>query len=289
MLQIQIVSDLHLEFHKGKDVRAFIKPSAPILALLGDICCLGDDDDFTMFRNYITMLLPYYKLILYVSGNHEYYYNSKKQLTAQRTIKGIDARVKALFKELDSTKLHYLNNTSIVVSDNVKTKYLICGSTLWSWIPEDRRIDITSRMNDYRFIYIDEDTSLTKSDKNVLTKSNFPRKSIKQITSNDIADMYLRNCKYIKTCITNAKKLNYKLIVLTHHKPYISKDYLTNPLEVAYESDLSKLFGDPLVLWAYGHTHVADACVKNGTKLYSNPKGYPMQKTKFVKDSVVKI
>ena len=45
-LDIQIVSDLHLEFVADKKSLVCFKPSAKVLALLGDICCVASDDDF---------------------------------------------------------------------------------------------------------------------------------------------------------------------------------------------------------------------------------------------------
>ena len=42
MLELQIASDLHLEFYKDglPPFEDIIRPSAPVLALLGDICAL---------------------------------------------------------------------------------------------------------------------------------------------------------------------------------------------------------------------------------------------------------
>ena len=41
-MKIQIVSDIHLEFYEKKSKYNFIKPSAPILCILGD---LGRSED----------------------------------------------------------------------------------------------------------------------------------------------------------------------------------------------------------------------------------------------------
>ena len=34
----------------------FIKPMAPVLALLGDICCCGSDNDFETFKKFIYLV-----------------------------------------------------------------------------------------------------------------------------------------------------------------------------------------------------------------------------------------
>lgn len=270
-MNIQIVSDIHVEFWAQKEKFGFLKPSAPILALLGDICCCGSDEDFSMFKRFINEVLPLYEHILFVTGNHEYYFNptKKEQLTAANTIQGIDEKIKAYFKQT-SNKLHFLNNSSLKLTIK-KDTYLIVGSTLWTWIPEDQRAHIQESMNDYRYVHISDAAGIRK------------------ITATDVSNTHLKNYKYIKSQITKAKKNKYKVIVLTHHKPYKSATHDVSGLDPGYESDLSKLLGDPVVLWGYGHTHVADNTVINKTIIYSNPKGYPSQKTKFNKAAFVTV
>lgn len=271
MLNIQIVSDLHAEFWSQKQKFNFIKPTAPILCLLGDVCCCGADDDFEIFKRFISELIPLYETIIMVSGNHEYYFNTGKSstITYANTIQGIDDRISAFFKAT-SPKLHYLNNSVLKIASG-KTTYTIIGSTLWSWIPESQRKIITEEMNDYKYIKF------------------YDGKKSRALTSHDVATMHLKNYKYIKMQINKAKKLGHKIIVLTHHKPYLSSTYNPKSLDVAYESDLSGLFEYPVVLWGYGHTHIADNSMQGKTLVYSNPKGYPKQKTKYDKAAVVKI
>lgn len=273
MLNIQIVSDIHAEFWAKKQKFGFIKPSAPILALLGDICCCGSDDDFEIFKRFILEVLPLYEHIIFVTGNHEYYFNPEKRSTAAthaNTMQGIDEKIKAFFKEISSEKLHFLNNSSMTLTTK-KDTYLIVGSTLWSWIPEDQRTNIQGSMNDYQYIYVEEN------------------KKIRKVTSNDIADLHLKNYKYLKTQINKAKKAGQKVIILTHHKPYLSESYNPTGLDPAYESDLTSLMDHPVVLWGYGHTHISDNSVQGKTWLFSNPKGYPKQKTKYNKAAAIKV
>lgn len=269
MLNLQIVSDIHVEFWAEKKKFNFLKPSAPNLLLLGDICCCGSDSDFELFKKFINEILPLYKIIIFVPGNHEYYYNAQKP-TAPKTIDEIDARIKSFFKET-SDNLYFLNNNSLKINVG-KTTYLIAGTTLWTWIPEDRRKNITSEMNDYSYIYTAD------------AKGN-PR----LITAEDVCNMHLKSVRYIKSQVVKAKKQGYKLIMLTHHKPYLSNNFDPATNMIAYECDMSTLFLPHIPLWAYGHTHVADNTIKNKTLLYSNPKGYPSQKTKFNKAAIVTV
>ncbi len=273
-MNIQIVSDIHAEFWDKKTRFNFIKPSAPILALLGDICCCGSDDDFETFKRFINEVLPHYTHILFVPGNHEYYFNPEKRSVPAfvNTMQGIEQRIKGFFAET-SPKLFYLNNSSFSITHK-KHKYLIVGSTLWSWIPETQRANIQDNMNDYRYIYVSESSESSK---------------VRPVTATDIANLHLKSYKYIKSQITRAKKNGSRVIILTHHKPYLSPTYNPETLDSAYESDLSALFEPPVMLWGYGHTHVADNSIQGKTWLYSNPKGYPKQRTKFNNSTSIKI
>lgn len=267
MLDIQIVSDLHIEFWANKKQFNFIKPVAPVLALLGDICCCGNDKDFDLFKRFINEILPLYEQIIFIAGNHEYYYNSSSNPEYKNTIEGIDEKIKQFFKST-SNKLYFLNNSSIKLSDGKET-YIIIGTTLWSWIPEIRRANIQSQMNDYSFIYFND-------------KKPVP------LTSNHVVKMFTQNVKYIKQQIAKYKD-KYKIIIFTHHKPYVSPNYNINGLSVAYESDLSFLFDKCISLWAYGHTHIADSSMHKKVWFYSNPKGYPNQKTNYKKNIAIKV
>ena len=104
--------------------------------------------------------------------------------------------------------------------------------------------------------------------------------------------MHRKCVKFIKNEINTSKnKKNDKkykdvrTIILSHHKPFSSKnDYSSEIERCAYETNLSNIFIDPIVnFWGYGHTH--RSCKKNiyNTLIVSNPKGYPYQKTKFKK------
>jgi predicted phosphodiesterase len=272
-LKIQIASDIHAEFWCKKKIFNFIKPSAPILALLGDVCCTGSDDDFETYRRFVSEQLPYYQHIILVAGNHEYYYNPPTKnikATKDNTIDACDKKIKLFCKT--SPKLHYLNNSTMTLNVN-KKKYMLIGSVLWSWIPKEYRSSVQDTMNDYKYIYVTDPKSL----------------NIRNITSDDVAEFHLKNVRYIKSQISKSKKIGAKAIILTHHKPYLSKTYDPSTLDCAYESDLTDLFKPPVLAWCYGHTHVKDNTVIKGVKIISNPKGYPRQQTKFKKTFTIVI
>jgi predicted phosphodiesterase len=272
-MNIQIVSDIHTEFWGLKSKFNFVKPCAEWIHLSGDIGCCADPADFEVFKRFICELVPQYKYISYVTGNHEYYYNPvvKKPPTADNTMDAVNKRIKDFFKQT-SPKLHFLNNSTMKLLINGK-KYIVAGTTLWTWIPPNRRISIQKEMNDYQHIYLTP------------PNESMPRR----ITAEDITVLHIKSVNFIKNQIARAKKDNALLIIFTHHKPYASPYYDPSTLDCAYESDLGKLCSPRIILWGYGHTHVADRNKINGTQMYSNPKGYPSQKTYFKKDDVLRI
>jgi hypothetical protein len=107
------------------------------------------------------------------------------------------------------------------------------------------------------------------------------RTAVRRLEPADVSAMFVRNAKYLKAQIIKAKKARHNLIILTHHKPYISLTKRPMWLNSAYESNLKMLITPPVSLWAYGHTHIRDKCTIHGVKVYSNPRGYPYEKTNF--------
>ena len=71
MVEIQILSDLHLESPAAYDVFD-ITPTAEYLALLGDI---GYTKDAGLI-DFLRKQLPKYKTTFFVMGNHEPYHSS---------------------------------------------------------------------------------------------------------------------------------------------------------------------------------------------------------------------
>ena len=112
-LNIQVLSDLHLEFHSGGGT-SFIGSLDPtgvdILVMAGDICSAR------MLPNTIPKICERYRTAecVFVHGNHECYYTSFE-------------KVWAALEELSEVKnLHVLNNRSVTIKGQ-----RIMGTTLW--------------------------------------------------------------------------------------------------------------------------------------------------------------
>lgn len=267
---IQIVSDLHLEFYADKTKFNFLVPSAPILALLGDTCCCASAEDFEIFKRFIAEILPLYEYIILIPGNHEYYFNPPVRYppTKANTLQATDARIRDFCKS--NPKLHYLNNRVLKITMGKKT-YSIIGTALWSYIPPEEHARMETTMSDYKYIWVADGNKIRK------------------LKAADVTSMFMKNTRMIKAALDKARMSNHIPIVLTHHRPYIDATYNVKSFDPAYHSDCSAWLKKPIGLVAFGHTHQRTDQLVNGVRVYSLPKGYPGQKTRFDRTSTVQV
>ena len=160
-------------------------------------------------------------------------------------------------------KLKSLQNIfdNLIILDKsyyIYNNVLLCGCTLWSYI----FYDLPNFVNIHNF------------DKTTYNKINFIEK------------------KFLTNTIHFAKKMNYKIVVITHYPP--SKQLLTrNKLKFFYNrlyyNNLDYLFNNQLT-WIYGHTHTNIQLKINNTLLLSNQKGNLKDKNNnYIKDYNIKI
>ncbi len=122
-VRIQIISDIHLEKYLNSyiDPLSIITPSAEILVLAGDISRLYVSTGLIKF---LTELSKHFQVILYVLGNHEFYYDKgETKLEINQLIE------KAQMLEKIVPKLHVLQKKSVRIGN-----LCIAGCTLWSEI-----------------------------------------------------------------------------------------------------------------------------------------------------------
>lgn len=154
IMKIQIASDLHIEHFKNPlFYHSFIKPSADILILAGDIGNLYQPD---ILINYLSFLSEKFTYILYIYGNTEFYFNDDIQVDKKNM-----ETLKETFENKVNTKLKnifILDQKSIQIGN-----YLFSGCTLWSKLkmnlPNNYRIkNLTSKKyienhyNDIKFL-----------------------------------------------------------------------------------------------------------------------------------------
>ena len=134
--RMELSSDLHLgegtSFTRVVDAMTAQPTEAPILALLGDLCPVGERT-----KRFLERVAPCYEHILYVPGNHEYYSKTATVTDTENLLRSICDR---------------LANVTLLQAATVRlhgTTY--AGATLWSHVPLRDRPGL-SRMKRFKRI-----------------------------------------------------------------------------------------------------------------------------------------
>ncbi|HLK43460.1 MAG TPA: metallophosphoesterase, partial [Thermoleophilia bacterium] len=184
---------------------------------------------------------------IYVAGNHEFYGHAMPGLIA-------DLRAAAA-----GSSVHVLERDEVTI-DGVR----FLGCTLWS--------DFEFDGADHRELSM-RVCERAVSDYHVIHNGSADR----VLRAQDTRELHVASRRWLAGRLADVHA--GPTVVVTHHSPYIS---WRPPQEVlrliagAFVSDLSELMdGERARLWVYGHTHRwADIDVA-GTRLLSNPCGYP--------------
>jgi predicted phosphodiesterase len=253
-MKVQVVSDLHLEFRA--DFKNAIRPNGDILVMAGDICPLGCNRDRELFMAFLDFISSKFKYILHVAGNHEYYCEGSRDCF---DMESINDWLRALSVSVPNYR--FLNNTTFPLTHQGRT-YHFAGTTLWTRIPEKLAKEVQASMNDYRKIYVEDKRHLNVDDVNKL---------------------HARGVAFLR----RIRKLE-NVILITHHKPFLSP-LKKDERNCAYETDLLRFLGPPLILAIHGHTHKHYDALVNGIRVVSNPRGYPHERTCFVPDLALQL
>jgi predicted MPP superfamily phosphohydrolase len=273
-MRLQLASDLHVEF-LSHDVNLdavfdeIVKPSAPYLALCGDI---GYAFSSTLER-FLTIASRRFQEVLYVAGNHEYY-------VERHSIKQCNDWIDELCLSLGN--VHFMNNRAVSI-DGVT----LLGTTLWSDIQPQQLDAVELTLNDYRLI-VDDD--------------------LQPITVCDTMRMHHSQRAWLAQAITDAPT-EQPLVVLTHHTPAMlgtaDPRYDRSPISSAFSTDLSYLLQQrrrnsavsssdvdgqqkPRIdAWLFGHTHYCADFKRFGTRLVANQRGYPSDVDKRYRNNCV--
>ncbi|MFL5863247.1 MAG: metallophosphoesterase [Solirubrobacteraceae bacterium] len=237
-MRLYVLSDLHLE-------RAAFQPchvDADVILLAGDIA--RGTQGVRWARSWAQG-----RPVLYVAGNHEFYGHA------------IPGLIDELRRAAAGSSVHVLENDEVTL-DGVR----FLGCTLWSDFdfdgPERRSqaMRLCERVvNDYQHITFGPNG--------------------RTLTARDTRMHHLTSRQWLGVRLADPH--SGPTVVMTHHAPVIR----TRPAEPAlralggaFASDITELMdGDRVALWIFGHTHrVADLVVR-GTRVISNPRGYPQQ------------
>jgi Icc-related predicted phosphoesterase len=200
--------------------------------------------------------------VVFVPGNHEFY-----SAFVQESIR--DARDFAG----RFPNIHFLENE---IADIGGVRFI--GGTLWTdFRLFDRNPQVTMSyaahgMNDYKKI------KLAKSPYRKFKPIDAYRKHVE--TRNFIAEE-LRGQAGLTT------------VVVTHHAPSpraIDLGFRHDPLSACYASDLEDLLYEVgPELWVHGHVHHRNDYKVGDTRVVSNPRGYPSERTGFDPAFIVEI
>jgi Icc-related predicted phosphoesterase len=255
-MKLWLMSDLHLEF--GVPFNHSPPEETDVVVCAGDISTKGIIPSLRWLADTIASDIP----IVFVAGNHEFYGGS-----VQENIR--DAREFAnVFPNI-----HFLENEAVDIGD---VRFI--GGTLWTDFQLFGReaafamADAETGMNDYRRI------KLTKR----------PYKKFKPIHA-------FRKHQETRAFIASSLQEGQgrTTVVVTHHAPSsrsVPAWYRDDPVVACYASHLESLILDAQpALWIHGHLHNRSDYNIGQTRVLSNPRGYPGERTGFDPGLVVEI
>lgn len=252
MLELQIASDLHIEY-KNNDVPDpldYITPSADILILAGDI---GSLYKIEQLEGFLVKLCKNYKYVIYVPGNQEYYiFNEYNPLP-------MNILLNRLYKVEQNIKNLFILNKSSIMIENI----CITGCTLWS----DLKISIPKFIVRIHGITNEIYTQKFSSDLNYINKmiDHCDKNKYKLVVVSHYCPSY--------TVTNNCKKKDKYISLYTSNLDHILN---TNKVHT----------------WICGHIHANFdfKFEQNGTRIVGNQKGKPRDKlTDYSKNFVIKI
>ena len=253
-MKIQILSDAHREFYLESGWEPKISKDAEMIICAGDMVT-GPE----MANRYFSSLREKTDAkILYLLGNHEYWGHS------------INGAFADYYKEIkDIENLELLNDSWLETE-----KHVFFGSTLWTDFDNGTKaLSALQGMVDFRKIrtYSTDEKPLYEY----------------------MMDKHAHTLELLKCVSFAARKVNKKLVVITHHAPSyscVSNQYKGNPLNAAFVSNLdAKIDEFKPILWIHGHVHNQVDKQIYDTRVICNPCGYPWEKEAYQEELVLEI
>jgi predicted phosphodiesterase len=250
-MKIQIFSDLHQEIirNAGPDVPhcwdgVIPHSDADVIVLAGDIDNGAQGVEWAVKESQRLQ-----KPIVYVPGNHEYYYeeyfNAKKQMAAMGA----------------GTEVHLLDRSVWVQAD---VRFI--GATLWT----DYEVNTTVH-RDMAMQFVERGLP----DHMVIRFRH--ANHIRNFLPGDALCIHEQELAWLQQQLEIP--FDGKTIVVTHHGPHPCcqhPGFLESKITGAFFSDLTQLLeSNDIDAWVYGHTHSNLDVVVSGTRIISNQAGYP--------------
>jgi predicted phosphohydrolase len=236
-LQIQVFSDIHLEF-KSKPIK--IKSYADYLFLAGDIGRLNG-----VYKDFVSYCSKNWLKTFIILGNHEYYHNIKDYST-------LNSEYKEFFEKFNNVYL--LDNSYVELNNEIN----VYGTTLWT----PPSTNISNLINDYKYInYLNNESKKIENitEEFVSLLSNYELTNLKN---------YLNNTNKKTIILTHFPPIQEN----TSHPKYVSssqeiKDYF------AWDN-LTLTKSSNILCWISGHTHYSYDFTQDNVRYISNQFGY---------------
>ena len=273
-IKIQIASDLHLEFIRGRtpNLDEVLTPSAPVLALLGDIHVMGAPHHAEGYGTFLKECASRFERVLLLAGNHEFYTDPAAPVTYEEVI----VHLRALAGRCGDHVSFLHNETaeiSVEGSGGGRYSVLVYGSTLWTSIPRNQTVEgappdraaesVEFKMMDFRKVYV---------------KGEGVKPRLLEVR--DTKNWHALAVEGLLAAAADATRRKLNLLVLTHHAPLMrgtsAPEHEGGALQSGFATDLSHVMAKErsICAWAYGHTHFNTDFVMSGVRVLSNQRGY---------------
>ena len=210
----------------------------------------GDIVNYTkreyLFRIFINSVIPYYKNIFYVLGNHEYY---GAPMHDEHFLSNHRNTINKYNEMCEDLGIILLENDHIELDKDV----VVYGTTLWSKFSKKASIMLADRWH--------------------ITK-----KGIKEMheEAKQKLDEFISDYKNKKIIIITHHLPSFSLTDPMYHE-----DDPENGVNSGFASNCEHMIKNPVKYWIYGHTHTGGETTINGVKMLCNPHGYPHENKEF--------
>ena len=243
-MNVQILSDLHLDFHRDKG-RGFVEAMDPtgvdVLVLAGDLAEARDRDVYTARLRGICAKYPH---VVMVNGNHDLYGGYPEAVDALRVKLNVEI-----------PNLHWLENESwrwINPNGNGEEGNTFHGSCLW-FRENPLAFGVERMLADFKVI------------------KNFK------------PWVYERNAESMKFLKTACKAGDIVVTHHLPSQRSVDAKYKGSLLNAFFVCEMDDMFynysfkadGPVPQLWIHGHTHTACDYKADATRVVCNPLGYP--------------
>ncbi|MBD9538951.1 metallophosphoesterase [Ensifer sp. ENS04] len=251
-----VFSDLHLEF--GKPFSGAVPSDADVVVCAGDLLTHGIVPSVEWLAVNIAPDLP----VVFVAGNHEYYRAAvQESIKAARALRDRCANV------------HFLENDAVDIGG-----VRFVGGTLWT---------------DFRILGKDPALAMATAETgmNDFRKIKYAKQPFRKFKPIHAFRMHQETRAFLTSALRNAG--GGKTVVVSHHAPSrrsIPDEFADDPLSACYASDLESLIIETAPsLWVHGHVHSGADYEIGQTRIVSNPRGYPGERSDFDPHMVIDI